>query len=233
MDNIAINLKKLREHITYVEQLYGRVPGSVKLLAVSKTQSVDTIRQALQAGQTAFGENYLQEALVKIEALENEKIEWHFIGAIQSNKTKLIAENFSWIHSIDRVQIAERLNNQRPTHLPPLNICLQVNMDNEISKAGVSLEELPELVKKIALLNNLRLRGLMTISAPKKELPAQHKTFRQLNIALQSLNEQGFNQDTLSMGMSDDYLAAIAEGATILRIGTRIFGDRIKTRESF
>ena len=230
MNHIAINLKKLRERITYAEQVYGREPGSVKLLAVSKSHSIDAISEAIRAGQNAFGENYVQEALAKIAALKDEKIEWHYIGSIQSNKTKQIAENFSWVHSVDSFKVAEKLNNQRPPDLPPLNVCLQINIDQETTKAGVSLDKIFELAKKTVLLTNLKLRGLMVIPAPDKKPTAQRETFHQLKQMLQSLNTQGFNLNTLSMGMSEDYVIAIAEGATIVRIGTGIFGGRVNNK---
>lgn len=230
MNHIANNLKKLRERITYAEKVYGREPGSVKLLAVSKSQSIEAISEAIEAGQNAFGENYVQEALAKIAVLKHEKIEWHYIGSIQSNKTKQIAENFSWVHSVDNLNVAKRLNNQRLSDLPPLNVCLQINIDEETTKSGVSLDETFELAKKIVLLTNLKLRGLMVIPAPDKKPVEQRKTFHQLKQMLQSLNAQGFNLDTLSMGMSEDYVVAIAEGATVVRIGTGIFGNRVKNK---
>lgn len=223
---IANNFTTLKQKIAQVEQKYQRASGSVQLLAVSKGQSLENIRQALTTGQRAFGENYLQEALTKIKALVNENIEWHFVGAIQSNKTKVIAEHFDWVHTVDRLSIAERLSLQRPQSLLPLNICIQVNADQEETKAGVGLDELGVLAAQVAQLPQLKLRGLMTIPAPKQDFTAQRATFQKLRIALEQLQRQGLSVDTLSMGMSDDFVAAIAEGATIIRVGTALFGRR-------
>lgn len=226
MNNIVENLAKIQQQISAAEQLYGRRPGSVQLIAVSKTQSVEQIQQAIAAGQTVFGENYVQEAIPKINALAQQKLEWHFIGAIQANKTRVIAEHFAWVHSIDRLSIAERLNAQRPAQLPELNICIQVNIDTEPNKAGVSLTELNKLAMAIAQLPRLKLRGLMAIPAHQLDFAKQRESLHKLQLALQQLNAAGLNLDTLSMGMSDDFVAAIAEGATFLRIGTAIFGQR-------
>lgn len=226
MDPIASNLTRLQQQIIAAEQRYGRKPHSVQLLAVSKTQPIAAIQEACAAGQKAFGENYLQEALPKIAALHQENIEWHFIGALQANKTKAIAENFRWVHSVDRLSIAERLNQQRPSHLPPLNICLQVNIDSESNKAGVDTKTLPELAASMNRLQNLKLRGLMAIPAPREIFVEQCKVFHKLNLLLQELQVLGLPMDTLSMGMSDDFEAAIAEGSTLVRIGTKIFGKR-------
>jgi len=228
MTNIRKNLEELKHQMIVVEGQYNRAPGSVQLLAVSKTQSVDAIKKAIMAGQHAFGENYVQEALPKIEALKDENIEWHFIGSIQSNKTKAIAENFSWVHSVAQLKVAERLSQQRPLSLPALNICIEVNVDEEETKSGVFVEKLPELALAIAKLSNIKLRGLMCIPTSKKDFDAQRKSFHKLNIALQNLQAMRLDVDTLSMGMSHDYVAAIAEGATIVRIGTAIFGERNK-----
>ena len=177
-------------------------------------------------GQLVYGENYLQEALQKIEALKDLAIEWHFIGPIQSNKTKPIAENFSWVHSVDRFKIAQRLNDQRPPPLPPLNICIQVNVSGEESKSGCTLDELDALASKIALLPNIRLRGLMAIPLSSDNFDEQRKPFARLRGAMERLNREGYKLDTLSMGMSADLNAAIAEGATMVRIGTALFGPR-------
>lgn len=179
-----------------------------------------------RAGMTRFGENYLQEALEKIEALQDLSLEWHFIGPIQSNKTRPIAEHFDWVHSVDRLKLARRLSEQRPPHLPPLNICLQVNVSGEQSKSGATLEELPALAREVASLPHLRLRGLMAIPAPAEGLEAQRQPFHHMHQALQQLNAEGLELDTLSMGMSGDLEAAIAEGATLVRIGTALFGPR-------
>ena len=224
--NIQQSLAQVRLRIQAAEQHYQRLPGSVSLLAVSKTRPAEDLLQAIAAGQSCFGENYLQEALEKIAALEQYPLQWHFIGPIQSNKTRPIAEYFDWVHSVDRLKIAQRLSEQRPTHLPPLNICLQVNIDGEASKSGCSLQALPELVAQVATLPGLRLRGLMTIPEPQSEIEQQRKPFCQLREAMTSLQQQGYELDTLSMGMSGDLEAAIAEGATMVRIGTDIFGAR-------
>ena len=205
-----------------------------KLLAVSKVQTSASIRTAYRAGQTAFGENYLQEAIDKQDALADCAIEWHFIGPIQANKTRAIAERFSWVHSVSRVKIAQRLSKQRPQSLPPLNICLQVNLDNEKSKEGVTLAELPNLAETVSSLSpsQLNLRGLMAIPAPRSNVQEQQDSFQRLTDALSNL-QQLLPQaplDTLSMGMSADLEAAIAAGATIVRVGTAIFGQRDKQR---
>lgn len=226
MNNIASNLHKIREQIANAERQYDRPAGSVQLLAVSKMQPVSAVQEAYDAGQSMFAENYLQEAIPKITCLTSLKIEWHFIGSIQSNKTKLIAENFAWVHSVDRLHTAERLSTQRSPCQAPLNICLQVNIDEEANKSGVSLAALSELACTVAKLPGLKLRGLMAIPKLRKEFSAQRQTFHKLKIALQQLQAKGLQLDTLSMGMSDDFIAAIAEGSTMLRIGTAIFGSR-------
>lgn len=226
MQTLAARLSHVRDRISKAEVEFNRIPASVQLLAVSKGQPVQAISAAYELGQRAFGENYPQEALPKIEALQALPLEWHFIGRIQSNKTGVIAENFAWVHSVDRLKIAERLSDQRPDNFKPLNICVQVNPDNEPGKGGVHPDDLPELAKKIAALPRLRLRGLMAIPAPQTSFEAQRVVFRQLRECLLMLNRQGLSLDTLSMGMSDDMEAAIAEGATIVRIGTAIFGAR-------
>jgi len=223
---LAMRLQTVQQRIDSAQTHYGREPGSVTLLAVSKTRSSDELRMMAAAGMTRFGENYLQEALEKIEALQDLALEWHFIGPIQSNKTRPIAEHFDWVHSVDRLKLARRLNEQRPEHLPPLNICLQVNVSAEQSKSGISLEDLPSLAHEVATLPRLRLRGLMAIPAPAEGLEAQRQPFRLMRQALQRLNAEGLELDTLSMGMSDDLEAAIAEGATLVRIGTALFGPR-------
>lgn len=227
MDIIAKNLQQLQQQIQAAEQLYHRQPDSVQLLAVSKQQTVSAIKTAITAGQNLFGENYVQEAVTKITTINNSALEWHFIGAVQTNKTALIAQYFHWVHSVDRLSIAKRLSSQRSPELPPLNICLQVNIDNEPQKAGVTLQELPQLAAEISHLPRLKLRGLMTIPAPKETFDEQRQAFRQLRLALENLQKSGLKLDTLSMGMSHDFTAAIAEGATIIRIGTAIFGRRV------
>lgn len=204
----------------------GRNADEIVLLAVSKTFPSDALREAYQAGQTRFAENYVQEALGKIAALKDLQIEWHFIGPIQSNKTRFIAENFSWVHSVDRLKIAERLSAQRPARLPPLQMCLQINISNEESKSGVIPEQVQELASAIAKLPNLKLRGLMAIPAPCEDVAEQGVPFAQLRRLQEQMNHQGLQLDTLSMGMSHDFAAAIAEGSTMVRIGTAIFGNR-------
>ncbi len=226
MTAILSNLQAIRLAIAQAAEAAKRDAADVWLLAVSKTFPADAVREAYTAGQLAFGENYLQEALEKIEALQDLPLEWHFIGPIQSNKTRAIAENFAWVHSVDRLKIAERLSAQRPPHLPPLNICLQVNVSGEQSKSGVAPEQVMQLAKDIAQLPRLKLRGLMTIPAPAADETAQRAPFARMRQMLDDLNKQGLSLDTLSMGMSHDFTAAIKEGATIVRIGTAIFGVR-------
>jgi pyridoxal phosphate enzyme (YggS family) len=202
----------------------------VSLLAVSKTKPAAEVRQAAAAGQVAFGENYLQEALEKIEALADlPDLEWHFIGPIQSNKTRAIAEHFQWVHSVDRLKIARRLSDHRPDTLPPLNVCLQLNVDSEDSKSGCHLEDLPELATAVSELPGLKLRGLMAIPDPNQPEDSLRNSFRALATALEQLNRQPGPRaplDTLSMGMSGDLELAIAEGATLVRVGTALFGAR-------
>ena len=229
MPKISDNIKHLLRQIDGIAENYDRAPGSVRLLAVSKTRTPGEIRQAVEAGQRAFGENYLQEGLEKIESLRDLDLEWHFIGPIQANKTRAIAGNFHWVHSVDRLKIATRLNDQRPANLPPLNICIQVNIDDETSKAGVPPEDAAELALAVADLPRLRLRGLMAIPAPAEGINRQREPFfrlRQLLGNLRGLSAGLSTMDTLSMGMSDDMEAAIAEGTTIVRVGTAIFGER-------
>lgn len=228
MNTIAESLQSLKRRITEAEQRFGRRPGSVTLLAVSKVHPAAAIREAYSAGQRAFGENYLQEALVKIHELTDLDLEWHFIGPIQSNKTRLIAENFHWVHSVDRLKIARRLSEQRGANLPPLNVCVQVNVSGELSKSGVTLDEVSDLVLAVAELPQVHLRGLMTIPLPSAEFNAQRAPYRTLRSALERLSASGPPLDTLSMGMTADMEAAIAEGATIVRVGTAIFGARDK-----
>lgn len=224
--SIADNLARVRAQIQAACQAAGRAPDSVRLLAVSKTWGADAVRQACAAGQTAFGENYIQEAVDKISALRDLPLEWHCIGPIQSNKTRLVAEHFDWVHSIDRLKIAQRLSEQRPAQLPPLQVCIQVNVDGGENKSGVSPQELPALAQAVAALPRLRLRGLMTIPEP-AENPAQMRAVHaQARALLEALRQQGLALDTLSMGMSADMDAAIAEGSTMVRVGTAIFGQR-------
>lgn len=204
----------------------GRSAQDITLLAVSKTFPAEAVREAYAAGQRAFGESYVQEALDKIETLRELQIEWHFIGPIQSNKTRPIAESFAWVHGIDRLKIAERLSAQRPFGMPPLNVCIQVNVSGEQSKSGVEPDAVAELALQVAELPRLKLRGLMAIPAPADNPEEQRKPFAQLRALQQHLNAQGMQLDTLSMGMSQDMPAAILEGATIVRVGSAIFGVR-------
>jgi PLP dependent protein len=198
----------------------------VTLIAVSKTQPAETMRGCATAGVTDFGESYLQEALPKIAELGDLKLTWHFIGALQSNKTRAVAEHFDWVHSIERVGIARRLAEQRPFHAPPVNLCIQVRLVPEPTKGGVEPEALPEIAHAIAALPRVRLRGLMCVPPPQDDAGAARCVFARLRTLLEALNAQGLKLDTLSMGMSGDFEAAIAEGATLVRIGTAVFGGR-------
>jgi len=226
MTAILSNLQATRAAIAQATKSAHRNVTEVLLLAVSKTFPAEAVREAYHAGQTAFGENYLQEALEKIEALKDLPLEWHFIGPLQSNKTRAVAENFAWVHSVDRLKIAERLSAQRPSHLPLLNVCLQVNVSGEGTKSGVAPADAGQLARAVMLLPNLRLRGLMSIPAPAADEEAQRVQFHVLKTLFERLNSEGMTLDTLSMGMSHDYHAAILEGAIIVRIGTAIFGNR-------
>lgn len=228
MSVIAANLQAVKNDIAAAAQQAGRPVADVTLLAVSKTVSAARVREAFDAGQRAFGENYVQEGLEKIAALDalRSQIQWHFIGPLQSNKTRPVAEQFDWVHAIDRLKIAERLSAQRPAGLPPLQVCIQVNISHEDTKSGVAPGEVPALAQAIAALPNLELRGLMAIPAPAAEPAAQRQPFAALRALLDQLRQSGLQVDTLSMGMSADMDAAIAEGATLVRIGTAIFGAR-------
>ncbi len=221
---IAERLRNVRSEIRAAELAGDRTPGSVTLLAVSKTKPAADLAAAYVAGQRHFGESYLQEALAKQASLGHFNITWHFIGPIQSNKTRAIAASFAWVHSVDRLKIAQRLSEQRPAYLPPLNICLQVNISHEASKSGVALADLAQLAKQIRDLPRVRLRGVMAIPAPQTDYQLQRLPYRELYQAVTRLDVPGL--DTFSCGMSGDLTAAIAEGATIVRIGTAIFGER-------
>lgn len=226
MKNIANSLESVRRQIRAAEAEFGRIPGSVRLVAVSKTRTPEDIQAALNEGQFDFGENYAREAVDKIEQIRDERAVWHFIGPVQSNKTRVIAGCFHWVHSIDRLKIARRLSDARPGYLPPLNVCLQVNISAEKTKSGVSPAELPALLEECSRLPGLKVRGLMAIPEPVHDFSAQRQPFRHLQQDLAQLNRQGYRLDTLSMGTSDDFRAAIAEGSTLVRIGTAIFGPR-------
>lgn len=224
---IAAALDAVRIRIAESERKYARVPGSVQLLAVSKTHGADMVRAAHAAGQHLFAENYLQEALDKMQALTDLSLAWHFIGPIQSNKTRLLAEHFDWVHTVDREKIASRLNEQRPANRPPLKVLLQVNVSNEAGKSGVTLAELPTLAAFTGSQSRLQLCGLMAIPAPEPDFDRQRLAFRLLAEARSQLQQLGHKDCTeLSMGMSQDLEAAIAEGATMVRVGTDIFGRR-------
>jgi pyridoxal phosphate enzyme (YggS family) len=225
---IETNIAKVLETIRSGEEKYLRQANSVTLMAVTKTRSADDIRQAAAAGIYHVGENYISEALEKTQQLQDLDLCWHFIGPIQSNKTRAIAEHFDWVHSVDRLKIAQRLNNQRPAQLPALKICLQVNISRESSKAGISLKELAALAGEVAKLPRLELRGLMAIPRATEDFAQQRESFAQLHKAFKELQPDHRQMDTLSMGMSGDMAAAIAEGATLVRIGTDIFGQRIQ-----
>ncbi len=225
MSSIAERLAQVHSRIRAAAEAAGRDPASVRLLAVSKTRPVADVEAALAAGQRAFGESYLQDALPKISAL-GARAEWHFIGPLQSNKTRAIAAHFDWVQSVDRLKIARRLSEQRPAGRPPLQICLQVNVSRDPAKAGVAPEALPELAAAVRELPNLQLRGLMTIPARETDPARQRLPFRHLRELYEALRAEGLALDTLSMGMSGDLEAAIAEGATLVRVGTAIFGPR-------
>lgn len=226
MKSLADSFELVRRQIAEDCQRANREPNSVSLLAVSKTRSAEEVRLAAATGQTAFGENYLQEAIDKIEALSDLALEWHFIGPIQSNKTRPIAENFAWVHSVDRLKIAQRLSAQRPLDAEDLNICIQVNISAEDQKAGCSVADLPQLAVQIAALPKICLRGLMVIPEATDDLALLRTRFRETAQLLAQLQPEIPTLDTLSMGMSGDLDAAIAEGATIVRVGTALFGPR-------
>ncbi|NCF25852.1 MAG: YggS family pyridoxal phosphate-dependent enzyme [Gammaproteobacteria bacterium] len=226
MSSIAQSLEKIRNRVTVLERRYERSPGAVRVLAVSKTKPPEAVRAAAEIGQREFGENHVQDALTKLDALADMDLVWHFIGPIQSNKTRVVAARFHWVHSIDRAKIARRLNEQRPDGLPPLEVCIQVNLSGETSKSGVEPQQVEELAQVVSELPRLRLRGLMTLPQPCDELDDQRRPFAALRGLLETLNAGGLALDTLSMGMTNDMEAAIAEGATIIRIGTAIFGPR-------
>ena len=242
MNQVTARLASIRSRVAAAEMTYGRTPGSASLLAVSKTQPPEAVESAYRAGQIAFGENHLQDAMSKIAAFDGEPLEWHFIGPVQSNKTRQIAQHFSWVHSVDRIRIAKRLSEHRADQPSPLNVCIQVNVSAEPSKSGVTPDLLLPLVEEITTLPNLVLRGLMAIPAPiaaplangtstlepagSDVVDAQRRALRPLAELFKALVRGGLELDTLSMGMTEDLEAAVAEGSTILRIGTAIFGPR-------
>ena len=224
--SIQQHLQSLQQQIRALESDYHRVPNCVRLIAVSKTRSAAEIRAAAQQQQLDFGENYVQEAVDKMSQLDDLSLTWHFIGPIQKNKTKLIAQHFDWAHSIDRNLIASRLNDQRPDHMTPLNVCVQINIDDEKSKSGVQPEDVMAIMQHINELPKLCLRGLMAIPSPQQQFEQQCVAFKKMHLLFNQIRANGFDIDTLSMGMSNDYTAAIANGSTMVRIGTAIFGPR-------
>lgn len=230
MSSILINLQAVRQQIVQAAELADRAFTEIQLLAVSKKFDAETVLAAARAGQRAFGENYVQEGVDKIariaELAPELALEWHFIGPLQSNKTRLVAEHFDWVHSVDRYKVAERLSAQRPPGLAPLNICLQINSSGELSKSGATAHAIAELAGQVAKLPNLRLRGLMSIPEALTTQEQQRAAFRPVRLLQEELNRQGFELDTLSMGMSADLASAIFEGSTIVRVGTAIFGKR-------
>ena len=223
---ITENLSKIRNEISAAEKQFQRQPDSVRLLAVSKTRTVDEIMTAYDAGQREFGENYCQEAVEKVEVIQQKDIVWHFIGPIQSNKTNLIATHFDWVHTIDRIKIARRLNESRPDNTTTLNVCVQINISGEESKSGISLDSLDEFLNEMTQFEKLNVRGLMALPAPSNNFEEQRAAFSELSQKFTDLKHSYPEFDTLSIGTTQDMLAAIAEGATIVRIGTAIFGPR-------
>ena len=229
MSDIAVRLQAVKTRIAAAARAAGRDPASVLLLAVSKTKPLADVLAAAEAGQRAFGENYVQEGVDKIVATADRAFDWHFIGPLQSNKTRLVAEHFAWVHSVDRLKLAERLSAQRPAHLPPLQVCVQVNVSGEASKSGCVPAETLDLCRAVAALPRLTLRGLMAIPEPADDAEAQRRPCRELRRLFETVRAAGIGGadfDTLSMGMTHDLEAAIAEGATIVRVGTAIFGER-------
>jgi len=229
MTTISAKLQAVIARIDEAARKSGRDAGAITLLAVSKTWPASAVREAAAAGQRAFGENYVQEGVDKATELAALGLQWHFIGPLQSNKTRAVAENFAWVHSVDRFKIAQRLSEQRPETLPPLQVCLQVNISGEASKSGVAVGEVGDLARQVATLSRVKLRGLMAIPAPTNEFLQQRQAFAQLCEVFEQLKCDGLALDTLSIGMSHDLEAAIAEGASIVRVGSAIFGERSKT----
>ncbi|AXF62094.1 MULTISPECIES: YggS family pyridoxal phosphate-dependent enzyme [unclassified Leclercia] len=233
MNDIAHNLAQVRDKISAAATGCGRASEEVTLLAVSKTKPASAIAEAIDAGQRMFGENYVQEGVEKIRHFREKgtaDLQWHFIGPLQSNKSRLVAEHFDWCHTVDRLRIATRLSEQRPAEMPPLNVLIQINISDENSKSGIALEELEHLAEQVAALPGLRLRGLMAIPAPETDYDRQFAVARQMAVAFEALKTRYPTVDTLSLGMTDDMAAAIAAGSTMVRIGTAIFGARDYTQ---
>ncbi len=233
MNDIAHNLAQVRDKISAAATRCGRASEEVTLLAVSKTKPASAIAEAIDAGQRMFGENYVQEGVEKIRHFREKgtaDLQWHFIGPLQSNKSRLVAEHFDWCHTVDRLRIASRLSEQRPAEMPPLNVLIQINISDENSKSGIALEELEQLADQVAMLPGLRLRGLMAIPAPESDYDRQFAVARQMAVAFEALKTRFPTVDTLSLGMTDDMAAAIAAGSTMVRIGTAIFGARDYTQ---
>jgi pyridoxal phosphate enzyme (YggS family) len=227
MTSIEHNLQQVRERIAAAAARCGRAPEEITLLAVSKTKPASAVAEAIAAGQHAFGENYVQEGVEKVaELAAHPDLQWHFIGPLQSNKSRLVAEHFAWCHTVDRLRIAQRLSDRRPAEMAPLNVLIQINISDEQSKSGIALDELPALAEAVAALPHLRLRGLMAIPAPEEDYQRQLAVFGRMNDAFLALQQRYPHIDTLSMGMTDDMAAAIAAGSTLVRIGTAIFGAR-------
>ncbi len=226
MIRVTENFRIIQDLLAQAAADAGRSRGEIRLLAVSKEKPVECVLEAAAAGQRDFGENFVQEGLKKMDEASRDELIWHFIGHLQANKTKPVAERFHWIHTVDRLKIAERLSRQRPIYANDLNVCIQVNIDEEAAKAGVPAAEVPQLAQAVAELRGLRLRGLMCIPAVRQGFAEQRKPFAKMRMLSESLRESGINTDTLSMGMTADYAAAIHEGATIVRIGTALFGAR-------
>ncbi len=233
MNDIAHNLAQVRDKISAAATRCGRASEEVTLLAVSKTKPASAIAEAIDAGQRMFGENYVQEGVEKIRYFREKgtaDLEWHFIGPLQSNKSRLVAEHFDWCHTVDRLRIASRLSEQRPAEMPPLNVLIQINISDENSKSGIALEALDQLADEVAALPGLKLRGLMAIPAPESDYDRQFAVARQMAVAFEALKTRFPTVDTLSLGMTDDMAAAIAAGSTMVRIGTAIFGARDYTQ---
>jgi len=224
--NLAVHVNHVRSRIRLAAMAAGRDPAAITLVAVSKSKTAEYVRAGATAGVTDFGENYLQEALTKLDAMGDVPLTWHFIGAVQSNKTRAVAERFDWVHSIDRFSVARRLSDQRPFHAAPLNLCIQVALVPEPTKGGVAPGDLADLAARTAELPRVRLRGLMCVPPPQPDTAAERALFAQLRTLQASLNADGYGLDALSMGMSGDFESAIAEGATHVRIGTALFGSR-------